>query len=519
MADDTSTTPMFQIQRMYLKDLSLEQPNSPQILLEQGQPQVEINLTLGAEPIADGMYEVTVTATVTTKVNDKTLFLVEAKQGGIFEIRNIPEEQLQQILGIACPNIVYPYLRAIVSDVCTRAGFPPVVLSEVNFQAMYEAQQAQANAQSAAPRATARASPAPSTDGRRSRAIPAAGEAAMNVTVLGAGAWGTALAVHAAARPSDAAVGARCRAGRAAALGAPQRALPAGDRAAAGAAGRRRPRRGAAPRRRRCRRHRDADGRPRAAARAPAARSSTRPCCGCARASRSRPARSATRSRARCSRRRASACSPGRASRSRSRAASRPRSSPRAATPASAPPPSPPSTTPSLRIYTSADPVGVEVGGAVKNVLAIATGIADGMGLGLNARAALVTRGLAEMTRLGVALGADAPTPSWACPGSATWCSPRPATCRATARSASCSRGGKALADDPRRPRPRRRGRSQRADGAARAPPRAASRCRSSPPSSTCWPAASGPSDALEQLMRREARPESLRRRLRTAPA
>ena len=147
MAADTDTTPMFQIQRIYLKDLSLEQPNSPQILLEQGQPAVEINLTLGAEPIADGMFEVTVMATVTTKVNDKTLFLVEAKQGGIFEIRNIPEEQLKQILGIACPNIVYPYLRAIVSDVCTRAGFPPVVLSEVNFQAMFEAQQAQANAQ------------------------------------------------------------------------------------------------------------------------------------------------------------------------------------------------------------------------------------------------------------------------------------------------------------------------------------------------------------------------------------
>jgi len=144
---DTPAIPTFQIQRLYLKDLSLEQPNSPQILLEQGQPQVEINLTLGAGPIADGMYEVTVMATVTTKINDKTLFLVEAKQGGIFEIRNIPEEQLRQILGIACPGIVYPYLRAIVSDVCTRAGFPPVVLSEVNFQAMYEAQQAQALAQ------------------------------------------------------------------------------------------------------------------------------------------------------------------------------------------------------------------------------------------------------------------------------------------------------------------------------------------------------------------------------------
>ncbi|MDE2298677.1 MAG: protein-export chaperone SecB [Burkholderiales bacterium] len=147
MADDNN--PVFQIQRIYLKDLSLEQPNSPQILLEQGQPQVEINLGLGAGPIGDGVYEVTVTATVTTKVNDKVLFLVEAKQGGIFEIRNIPEDQLQPIIGIACPGIIYPYLRAIVSDVCTRAGFPPVLLSEVNFQAMFEAQQAQ-QAQAAA---------------------------------------------------------------------------------------------------------------------------------------------------------------------------------------------------------------------------------------------------------------------------------------------------------------------------------------------------------------------------------
>jgi preprotein translocase subunit SecB len=142
MADD-NTNPVFQIQRVYLKDLSLEQPNSPQILLEQAQPQVDINLGLAANPVADGVYEVTVTATVTTTVADKTLFLVEAKQAGIFEIRNIPEDQLQPIIGIACPQIIYPYLRAIVSDVCTRAGFPPVVLAEVNFQAMFEAQQQQ----------------------------------------------------------------------------------------------------------------------------------------------------------------------------------------------------------------------------------------------------------------------------------------------------------------------------------------------------------------------------------------
>ena len=143
MADDNQN-PVVQIQRIYLKDLSLEQPNSPQILLEQQQPQVDINLGLEAGPISEGIFEVSVTATVTTKVGEKTLFLIEAKQAGIFEIRNLPQEQLQPIVGIACPQIVYPYLRAVVSDVCTRAGFPPVLLAEVNFQAMYEARQQQA---------------------------------------------------------------------------------------------------------------------------------------------------------------------------------------------------------------------------------------------------------------------------------------------------------------------------------------------------------------------------------------
>jgi preprotein translocase subunit SecB len=139
-------SPVFQLQRMYLKDLSLEQPNSPQILLEQQQPQVDIQLGMQAEAIAEGMFEVAVTATVTTKVGDRTLFLVEAKQAGIFEIRNLPAENMQGILGVVCPQMIYPYLRAIVSDVCTRAGFPPILLAEVNFQAMYEAQQ-QARAQ------------------------------------------------------------------------------------------------------------------------------------------------------------------------------------------------------------------------------------------------------------------------------------------------------------------------------------------------------------------------------------
>ena len=134
-------TPVFQIQRVYLKDISLEQPNSPGILLEQEQPSVDIQLGVEANPVADGIYEVAVTATVQTKIKDKTVFLVEAKQAGIFEIRNVPQDQMGPIMGIACPQIVYPYLRGNVADVINRAGFPAVNLAEINFQAMYEQQQ------------------------------------------------------------------------------------------------------------------------------------------------------------------------------------------------------------------------------------------------------------------------------------------------------------------------------------------------------------------------------------------
>jgi protein-export chaperone SecB len=190
MADDNLNLnqPVFQIQRIYLKDLSLEQPNSPQILLEQAQPQVEINLNLGAEPVADGIYEVAVTATVTTKVGDKVLLPRRGQAGRHLRDPQHPDEQLQPIIGIACPGIVYPYLRAIVSDVCTRAGFPPVTLSEVNFQAMYE-------------RSAPRAEGAPAS-GNGSASSPRQVEpgAPMNLTVLGAGAWGTALAISASAR-------------------------------------------------------------------------------------------------------------------------------------------------------------------------------------------------------------------------------------------------------------------------------------------------------------------------------
>ncbi|MFZ1180027.1 MAG: protein-export chaperone SecB [Herbaspirillum sp.] len=130
--------PVFQIQRIYLKDLSLEQPNSPAIFLEQDVPAIEVSVDVGAKTLADGLFESTVTITVTSKIKDKVAFLVEGKQAGIFEIHHIPAEQLDPLLGIGCPNIIYPYLRANIADVITRAGFLPIHLAEINFEVFYQ---------------------------------------------------------------------------------------------------------------------------------------------------------------------------------------------------------------------------------------------------------------------------------------------------------------------------------------------------------------------------------------------
>ena len=142
-----ASQPVFQIQRMYLKDLSLEIPGAPRIFLEQQGPSVEIQLDTSYEALSESIHEITVTVTVTTKIGaDKVVFLVEAKQGGIFEIRNIPAEQMPIVLNVVCPNVIYPYLRANVADVVSRAGFPPIHLAEINFEALYQqklAQQAQ----------------------------------------------------------------------------------------------------------------------------------------------------------------------------------------------------------------------------------------------------------------------------------------------------------------------------------------------------------------------------------------
>jgi preprotein translocase subunit SecB len=135
---DQDQAPVFAIQRMYLKDLSLEIPHAPKIFLETQQPAVEIQLDVGNEAVVDGIHEASVTVTVTTKIGDKIAFLIEAKQAGIFEIRNVPDDQMPFLLNVVCPNIIYPYLRSNMADVIQRSGFPPMHLAEINFEALYQ---------------------------------------------------------------------------------------------------------------------------------------------------------------------------------------------------------------------------------------------------------------------------------------------------------------------------------------------------------------------------------------------
>ena len=135
-----SSQPAFSIEKLFVKDLSIEVPNAPRIYLERDTPQVEIQMNTSANPIDEGYFEVVVSVTVTAKLAEKTVFLVEASQGGVFQIRNIPQGELDPVLGITCPNILYPYLREVISDAVVRAGFAPVLLNPVNFDAIFQAQ-------------------------------------------------------------------------------------------------------------------------------------------------------------------------------------------------------------------------------------------------------------------------------------------------------------------------------------------------------------------------------------------
>jgi preprotein translocase subunit SecB len=145
-ATASAVTAVFQVQRVYLKDASLEMPNAPAVFLEQAPPQVDVQMDVTNDKVAEGIHEIQVRVTVTARVKDKILFLVEAKQAGIFELRGIPNDQVDPILGVVCPGIVYPYLRANVADLVTRTGLPPIHLTEINFEALYRQRLAQKSA-------------------------------------------------------------------------------------------------------------------------------------------------------------------------------------------------------------------------------------------------------------------------------------------------------------------------------------------------------------------------------------
>ncbi len=144
---EQQAAPLFSIEKLYVKDLSVEVPNAPQIFLEREAPQIDVQLRNETESIEAGVYQVVLTAVVTAKIGEKTAFLVEAQQAGIFRIQNVPQEAIEPMLAVGCPNILFPYVRETVSDAVTRAGFPALLLQPVNFEAMYMQQRAQLEAQ------------------------------------------------------------------------------------------------------------------------------------------------------------------------------------------------------------------------------------------------------------------------------------------------------------------------------------------------------------------------------------
>ena len=144
LAAEQEAQPGFGIEKLYVKDASIEVPNAPQIFTERTAPQVNVEIGNLAQKLDEGIFEVAIKVTVTAKIGDKTAFLVEATQAGIFAIRNVPAENLEPILAVTCPNILFPYAREAVSDMVTRAGFAAVLLNPINFEALYMQQKQQA---------------------------------------------------------------------------------------------------------------------------------------------------------------------------------------------------------------------------------------------------------------------------------------------------------------------------------------------------------------------------------------
>jgi preprotein translocase subunit SecB len=142
-AAQESNQPVFNIEKIYVKDLSLEIPHAPHIFLERESPQVDVQLSTQTENIEGDIYEVMITNTVTTKIGDKVMFLIEAKQAGIFRLSNLPAGDIESVLAVMCPNILFPYLRELISNVAVRAGFSPIMLNPVNFDLLYQQQKQQ----------------------------------------------------------------------------------------------------------------------------------------------------------------------------------------------------------------------------------------------------------------------------------------------------------------------------------------------------------------------------------------
>jgi preprotein translocase subunit SecB len=146
-APQGGTSAQLAIEKIYVKDLSLENPGAPQSFQMSEAPQIEIGLRTRGEQIAPDVYECVLTLTVTARASDKTVFLIEASQAGVFSIRNVPPNHLQPVLAIHCPTVLFPYARETIADATTRAGFPPVHLAPINFEALYQQQLAQASAE------------------------------------------------------------------------------------------------------------------------------------------------------------------------------------------------------------------------------------------------------------------------------------------------------------------------------------------------------------------------------------
>ncbi len=141
--------PIFSLDKIYVKDISLELPNAPKIFLNREQPNIELNLSYNTEKIDDGIYQTIIHATVNAKIGTEQMFLIEVDQAGVFQMRNIPQEQLDLLHNIECPNMLFAYLREVVTDLTTRAGFLPVMLAPVNFAYLYQQkQQSEANTSS-----------------------------------------------------------------------------------------------------------------------------------------------------------------------------------------------------------------------------------------------------------------------------------------------------------------------------------------------------------------------------------